>query len=288
MHTKTYHYLYKITNNLNGKIYIGVHATDNMDDGYMGSGRLIRHAIIKHGVENFTKEVLQTFESTEAMYAAESLVVNESFVLDDNTYNITVGGNFGGFYVVQPDGSLIHNNIGNHRHTGNYGFNLVRPDVTNPEFRKKISAGVKRYIAEHGHNWTGKHHSEETKVKIGKANSVSQRGSKNSQYGKIWISNNETQQSKRIPKTSEIPEGWVLGRNNWKTVSREQAEQYRRDAFNAKVISRRAKKQESDRDKAIKLHKLYTEHGFSSIREFARSEFYDKSHVTLSKLFKLL
>lgn len=229
---KKYKYLYKITNTLNNKIYVGVHITNTMDDGYMGSGIHILRAIKKYGREYFTKEILQTFNTIKDMYEAESIIVNEDFVKDVNTYNLMVGGVYSG--------------------------------------------------------WDKKRHNEESKAKISKANAIHQAGSGNSQYGKIWISNNETQQSKRIPKTSEIPEGWVLGRNNWKTVSREQAEQYRRDAFNAKVISRRAKKQESDRDKAIKLHKLYTEHGFSSIREFARSEFYDKSHVTLSKLFKLL
>jgi hypothetical protein len=43
-----------------------------------------------------------------------------------------------------------------------------------------------------------------------------QSGSKNSQYGTMWISNIELKQSKKIKKTDEIPEGWVKGRNKWK------------------------------------------------------------------------
>ena len=40
-----YYTIYSVTNNINGKIYIGKHQTKNIEDGYMGSGRLIREAI---------------------------------------------------------------------------------------------------------------------------------------------------------------------------------------------------------------------------------------------------
>jgi len=40
--------------------------------GYMGSGKVIRAAIAKHGAHNFEKVILETFETSEAMYAREN------------------------------------------------------------------------------------------------------------------------------------------------------------------------------------------------------------------------
>jgi len=43
---------------VNGKIYIGMHETNDLEDDYMGSGKLLRYAKEKYGIENFTFKVL--------------------------------------------------------------------------------------------------------------------------------------------------------------------------------------------------------------------------------------
>jgi GIY-YIG catalytic domain/NUMOD3 motif len=91
-----HYYLYEIRNLLNVKIYIGVHKTEDLEDGYMGSGSLLKKAIEKHGIENFKKTILETFSSQDEMLKREREVVNESFLLREDVYNLKLGGE-GGF-----------------------------------------------------------------------------------------------------------------------------------------------------------------------------------------------
>lgn len=94
-----YYTVYKITNNINGKIYIGQHKTCNLDDGYMGSGKILIQAIAKNGIDNFSKEYLFIYDNEADMNSKEEELVSESFILEDSNYNIKVGG-VGGF---KPD-----------------------------------------------------------------------------------------------------------------------------------------------------------------------------------------
>lgn len=87
-----YHFVYKVTNLLNEKYYIGVHSTDNLDDGYMGSGTAIKNAISKHGIENFKREILEFVESAQEKWLAEIKYVNLDVVRDERSYNMAPGG----------------------------------------------------------------------------------------------------------------------------------------------------------------------------------------------------
>ena len=87
-----YNYVYKITNIINNKIYIGVHGTDNIDDGYMGSGRRLRYSIKKYGKENHKVEILEFLDSREELIKREEEIVNLNEIAKNECINLVVGG----------------------------------------------------------------------------------------------------------------------------------------------------------------------------------------------------
>ena len=95
--------IYKTTNLINNKIYIGAHKTKNKDDKYMGSGVAISKAFEKYGKENFKKEILHLLNSEEEMYLKEKEIVNEEFIKLNTNYNLKLGGD-GGFEHIDCSG----------------------------------------------------------------------------------------------------------------------------------------------------------------------------------------
>lgn len=88
--------VYKITNKLDGKYYIGVHKTDNVDDDYMGSGKRIKSAVAKYGNDAFKKEIVEEFTTYEDAFRKEIELID---LADPLCYNLHVGGR-GGFEYI--------------------------------------------------------------------------------------------------------------------------------------------------------------------------------------------
>ena len=86
--------IYRITNLLDNRIYVGLHKTLDENDGYMGSGKLLKEDIRRLGAENFRKEILHRCSSEEEMIRLEEQIVNSDF-LAGNVYNQMPGGKYG-------------------------------------------------------------------------------------------------------------------------------------------------------------------------------------------------
>lgn len=87
-----YHYVYKTINLINNKYYIGVHSTHKLNDGYLGSGQIIKDAIVKHGKSNFKIDILKYFETRELALLYESEIITQDVINDPNSYNLIPGG----------------------------------------------------------------------------------------------------------------------------------------------------------------------------------------------------
>ena len=106
------HYIiYQITNLLNDKIYVGKHITEDLNDDYMGSGKLLWAAYRKYGMENFKKEILHDFDNEDEMNKKEAEIVNESFCSRNDTYNIVTGGGGGLSNVVFYANKVLQNKL---------------------------------------------------------------------------------------------------------------------------------------------------------------------------------
>jgi hypothetical protein len=204
--------IYRITNILDGKIYIGKHQTKDLNDGYMGSGKRLKYAQTKHGIENFKKEILFQFDNEAEMNDKEAELVTEEFCLRENTYNLCVGGQ-GGFSHINRDIEL--------RIAKNRKARMTTNTIHSNNLYKWCAAGAKSKYEKHGlsekfiekrqTSFLNKSHSVESKTKIGEANSK-MIGQLNSQFGTMWITNG--QENKKIKKIDIIPEGWYKGRIN--------------------------------------------------------------------------
>lgn len=87
-----YHYLYRIDNLINNKYYYGIHSTKNLDDGYRGSGKWIKQAIKKYGVENFVKTIVKFQHDRTQLLSLEENIVNVEMMKDWRCYNAIIGG----------------------------------------------------------------------------------------------------------------------------------------------------------------------------------------------------
>lgn len=216
--------VYKTTNKVNGKYYIGVHKTSDLYDDYLGSGKYLKRAIEKYGIENFEKEIIDIFDSPEEAYTLEKILVTFELIETGQIYNLTEGGRGKGFEYANKEGM----NYGGEekRKLGSINGKKKFLDLyyNNINFRTKHKQHLKQIGVKGNINvnikypngtFKDKLHTETTKRKIGMSNSIHQQGKGNSQYGTCWIYNESTKENKKIKKEDLdfwIESLWIKGR----------------------------------------------------------------------------
>lgn len=184
--------VYKTINLINGREYVGSHITENLNDGYLGTGKLILRAIKKYGKENFKREILKDCESEKEARNEEENFIKLEKTLIPNGYNINPTGQSGftGRKHSKKTKALISK--------------INRIKLKDPKIRKKISENSKKQIGpknsmygkkqdtakmkqrwiDFQHPWIGKNHTDKSKQKM----SLSHQGKELSEEHKNNIS----------------------------------------------------------------------------------------------------
>lgn len=217
-----FNYFYKITNNINGHYYYGIHSTDDLNDDYMGSGTRLHYAYKKYGKENFTKEILKFFDTYEDACEYESIIVNETLLKDDSCYNIKLGGLGGSPNML----TAIDNNGKTH-----YVF---KDD-------DRLKSGELHFI------WVGRERTKESRDRI--RNSTT---NKESPAKRIFV--NKDGVFKYVLRENVdklLQEGWELGRPKYKPeMNREERKKKREN-------EQKIKQNKKDKKNSIILEKIH-------------------------------
>lgn len=165
---KQYNYFYKTTNLINGKFYYGIHSTDRLNDGYKGSGKVLKAAFKKHGKSNFQKEIIAFYPTRKEASDHEASIVTEELINDKMCYNCVGGGNNSNIISEETRQKLIKAKSGDNAPR----LGAIVTEIT----RKRISEALKSMYLIHPQQPP----SEETRKKI----SESKLGEKHPRYGK--------------------------------------------------------------------------------------------------------
>ena len=231
---KKHYLIYQITNNVNGKIYIGKHEMFNVDDNYFGSGKYLNLAIKKYGLENFTKTILFELQNREEMNLLEKLVVTPEFCARKDTYNINVGGDGGWYYSnKQSNCSIQRSTAGKNgraklwqkakaagytsliayqnRHKTNDQLNAINK-------KQRLNHKIAMSKLDRSGNKNPMYQHKYTKEQIEHLRSA-KLGKNNNRYGSKWYYDPITFKSQAFLPNEKVPENWIPGRKMKRNIA---------------------------------------------------------------------
>lgn len=147
-------FVYKTTNIINNKTYIGIHQTEDEGDGYLGSGIALKRAVKKYGKENFAREIISYHNSFDELLEVESEIVNEKWVRDRDNYNMKTGGQSAG--ILSEESRLkISKTLKRKYENGEIPKNYNKPYIATDEQNKQISETLKKRYETQEHHLKG-------------------------------------------------------------------------------------------------------------------------------------
>lgn len=207
---KKYHFIYKTTCLITGKFYVGMHSADNLEDGYLGSGKILGYSIGKHGRENHQRVILEFSSSREELKQREKEIVNEELLAQPLNINLKYGGEGGGFLAEANKKNSFHV-------LGAIAANRIRREklaqkMLDPGFKDRWRAKISENNSK-SPPFLGKSHSLKTKKQMSAAHVGKHDGSKNSQFGTVWVTHGkEAIKIKRIELEFYLSNGFSRGR----------------------------------------------------------------------------
>lgn len=135
--------IYKITNLINNKIYIGKDTTS--DPNYFGSGLLIKRSLKKYGIENFIKEIIYETDDYDELSKKEIYwIFKYESTNKDIGYNISSGGDGGDTLSNHPDLDIIKEKISNNSKTKGKTYEEAFGIEKAKSYKDKLSKSNKR------------------------------------------------------------------------------------------------------------------------------------------------
>ena len=219
-----YYTVYETVNKETGQSYRGKHITDNPYDGYLGSGKYLKRAIKKYGIENFSKFVLYVFDNIEDMNKKEAELVNDEYLRSGNTYNLKLGGQ-GGFDHIYSSPSIA-TDVGKRGYLAGLAkfTSAKRSEIGKKSYDKNIALWIKSTDPEimkrrseiAGNSFRGRHHTKETRKQQKESQlKINRNGENNPNYGNCWIYSNDEKKSQQVKKDDIqqwLDNGWIKGR----------------------------------------------------------------------------
>lgn len=208
---KKFHYIYRTTCKVTGRYYIGMHSTDNLEDGYMGSGKRLWYSINKHGKENHVCEILEFFPDRSSLRAKEAKMVCEDSLTDPMCMNLKLGGEGGFDHINAINGNRKgFTDEQRQRGTGKAGPG-VKEAHAKGRYQKSYFGSAGRDPREISALANLPEAKAKRKATIAEKKPYS--GSKNSQYGTCWVTkDNSPRKISRLDVDGFIQQGYKLGR----------------------------------------------------------------------------